>query len=299
MKNTYKFLLFIGLLLFSDNSSSCPCGCGAVGPLIISPGEKYKIQVGLSRLNNRNRLDINGNIGFDDGPQFTDQFKLGIAAGINDRLSVSAQGAIERNFHRETGSDLSPTDPNFGIRYTMYQPGLNFRFLPTVQIFGVYKHSFSKGLLEAADKDHQLDIHGNSISEYGPGIDLWFTHANVTFGLGSSTVFSRAVLLENLSRQQLLEKELMLKSNISVSYTFFGKGQFIVSLGREVKDQDKIDSELIHGSESKSHSISLTTNIRTGFRKTLSFNYLNSGSVLSNKNVPKRETLSVDYIHII
>ena len=295
-----SLLLLIVLCVFSFELIACPCGCGAQGPLVMSPGESYKFLVGMSRMLTRNRVDSEGRLGLDDGPEGTDKMLFGFAQSLTDHLSLSGQGSVERNFHQESGDDIALSDPSFGIRYTLPLPAISSRVMSSSQIYGFYKPSLSKGLLEDADKEHQLDIHGNSLSEFGPGLDVWLSHYNLAVGVGYAAAFSRTALIESPLGTQLYEKNISHKSSISASYTWYGQGQVLMTLEREAKGQDRLgDSKTLVGSDSIRHSLSLSANIKTGFRKTTSFTYQNTGRLFTNKETPLSETLTVTYLVIV
>lgn len=292
------FALF-GVLVYSASMLACPCGCGAVGPLVLSPGETWKFKVGLTKDYNRNLIDQSGNVGLDDGPSQTDKYSFGLANSLSERLAVSGQWSYERNFHASVGSHYSFGDPSVGLRYTFFAPGAFEFFMPTLQFHLTYKHANAKGLLESADREHAIDIHGNSFSEVLPGVDAWFTRLNWTFGLGLAGVFRRPVNVQDEEGTSLHEKGSALKTQFSLSYTYFGTGQVLVAIEREEKDQDRRAGEKIANSESLRHSLDLTTNLRVGIQKTLAMSVQRSGYDLGNRNTARKEAFSLSYLQTI
>ena len=299
MKAVSSLLVLIGSILFSTVLCACPCGCGAVGPLILSPGEQWKFKLGFSKDYNRNLIDQDGEVGFDDGPSQTDKYSFGIANSIDQRLSLSAQWNYERNFHQEVGSNYSFGDPSVGLRYTFFSPTAHEYYLPTMQAHLSYKHATAKGLLENASQAHALDIHGNSFSEFLPGIDAWFTHINWTMGLGAAGIWRRPVKVQDEQSTRVHEKGMAIKTQFSLAYTYFGTGQVLFSAEREEKGKDKIAGQEVAKSESLRHTLDITTNIRVGMQKTLALSLQRSGYDFGSRNTARKEAFSMSYLQTI
>ena len=299
MKAVRSLVVLVGFFLYASILSACPCGCGAVGPLILSPGEAWKFKIGFSKDYNRDLIDGKGRLGLDDGPSQTDKYSFGLANSVNERLTWSGQWNYERNFHADAGSHYSFGDPSVGLRYTFFAPGAFEHYLPTLQAHLSYKHAMAKGLLENAEEDHALDIHGNSFSEVLPGIDAWYTYLYWTFGAGATGIIRRPVNVKDEQSTKLHEKGKALKSQLSVAYTFFGTGQILASVEREEKEQDKVSGIDIKNSGSLRHTVDLTANLRVGMRKTLSFNLQRSGYYLGARNSARKEAFSMSYLQTI
>ncbi|NRA44484.1 MAG: hypothetical protein HRU09_05960 [Oligoflexales bacterium] len=294
-----SFFILIGVFLFSSVLNACPCGCGAVGPLILSPGEAWKFKLGFSKDYNRKLIDTNGRPGFDDGPRHTDKYSFGLAKSVDERLSLSGQWNYERNYHPDAKDHYSFGDPSVGLRYTFFSTGAFDHLLPTLQAHLSYKHATAKGLLENSEQPHSLDIHGNSYSEILPGLDAWFTHLNWTMGLGVAGIFRRPIKVKDEQSTQTREKGAAIKSQFSLSYTYFGTGQVLASLEREEKGQDKVDRRGVANSGSLRHTLDLTTNIRVGMMKTLALSLQRSGYYLETRNTSRKEAFSVSYLQAI
>ncbi|MFK7826201.1 MAG: hypothetical protein AB8G05_18760 [Oligoflexales bacterium] len=299
MNTTRSFIVVFGLVLFSTVLSACPCGCGAVGPLILLPGEQWKLKLGFGKDYNRNLIDQDGTVGLDDGPSQTDKYSFGLAKSVNERLSLSAQWNYERNFHRDIGSNYSFGDPSVGLRYTFYSPGAFNYYGPTLQAHLSYKHASAKGLLENAEQAHSLDIHGNSFSEFLPGIDAWFSHINWTLGFGVSGIFRRSVNVKDEQSANIHEKGNAIKTQFNLAYTYFGTGQVLFNLEREEKEQDRIAGEDVSKSASLRHALDITTNLRVGIQKTLALSFQRSGYYLGNRNTARKESVSMSYLQAI
>ena len=71
-KFSVRALAALSLLFYSHMALGCPCGCGAAGPLQLSPGETWKFQMGVTRDYLSDYVTQNGQIGDDDGPEITD-----------------------------------------------------------------------------------------------------------------------------------------------------------------------------------------------------------------------------------
>ena len=277
---------------------ACPCGCGALGPLVLSAIDTWKFQGGITHRLNRNYVGSDGSLGIDDGPEQSQQLTLGIARRVSSRVSASVQGAYEENQHSRGGAHGSLIDPSVGIRVKLNEPSA-LSGVPLVHLFTSYKHAFAKGLLEPAVLDHQLDIHGNSLREMLSGIDLWFGDPRLTVGLGAGYIHRFPVRVYDDSGSRRYEKSPAYRLALSVSHTFIGKGQLMASIERESKGSDRIDGDLVDDSSSLSHRLQVAGTVRVGNRRNVTFDYSRAGFVKASRNTPRQDSFGASFTQAI
>ena len=130
-----NFMTIFLLFLYGQTLLACPCGCGAMGPLMLSAGETWKFQTTLSRDFSRSFVMETGRTGDDDRPDYTDTLSLGLARALTEDLSVSLQVPFHRNSHKQSGKDdYSYGDPSAGGRYTVFSPEFDQHYLPQVHL---------------------------------------------------------------------------------------------------------------------------------------------------------------------
>ena len=299
-RSCVRFSLAVMLILSCAlDAAACPCGCGAVGPLLLGSGESWKFQVQISRDANRAFVMQNGRVGEEDRPDFTDNLRLGVASVVADGLSLSLQVPFHRNSHRDGGDDYSPGDPSMGGRYTVFTPDFGDFYLPQVQVHGAYKHAVAKGIIEKPRKPHSLDIHGNGVSELATGADFWFSKGPWSGGIGLSLRYKRSVQGKHQGLVSVIDYGLSDKEALSISYTFFGTGQVQLLFEREAKGEDHSDGLGLTDSDSLKHSVEISTNLRVAHQKTLNLALSQSGYQFRNKNTSRVQSFGMSYIQAI
>lgn len=290
---------FIAGLISYGIADGCPCGCGSAGPLILSQGESWKFQIGARREFYQAFVMQNGRTGTDDGPDFTDSLLFGAAYALFDELTVSLQTPFQRNSHRDGGEDYSIGDPTVGARYSLYQPGSLEFYDPLIQMHAAYKHSVARGVTEKSEKPHNLDIHGNGVSELSSGVDFWFNHGPWTCGTGLQMIWKRSLRQDFGEYSRLMTYGLTDREKVSLAYTFFGTGQIQIHLERESKQADRTDGLRIEDSDRLKHTTGISVNIRADYLQTVNITGSVSGYQFQNKNTPQLFSLETSFIRII
>ena len=292
-----KKLFFLGLfsVIFAARLLACPCGCGAARPLSLSAAETWKFRLELSRKYQEDLVDINGALAKDHGPQGIDTTVFGLAYAINNKLSLSGQWSVERNWHRLSSSDYSAGDPSFGMQYVLFSPDLDHFYFPTVNVHASYKHSISKGKNEQSERPYLLDIHGNGVSEFVPGFSVWFAYASWSLGLSESLQLRRSYEFENEVAKETRQMGWGQQRQVTLAYTFFGFGQILGIFSSEYKTEDQVNEVRQQGSSSQRQEIELVGNIRIGVQKSLGISLKRSGFYLQNRNTSRNQTLGISY----
>lgn len=298
MKFSIKKIFIFVVVVFVVESIlwACPCGCGAVGPLILSPGESYRTSFGVEREYHQDQVMANGKLGRDDSPKHSYVYSIGFGAAINDRLTLSLSVPYGVNQFPGMRNDHAVRDPSVGVRYQAYEPaGEHNHWIPQVQVHATYKYALSKGIIEEQSRRHSMDIHGNGLSELVPGVDLWFNHGSWLWGLGHTLIIKRSYeYFEGQEKKERIPgKEL--NQLITVGYTFFGKGQILASLQQNLKQKDQSQGKPLKDSDGLNHIWGFTFNKRVGIQKTLGFTVKQSAVLFANKNVGRTLSYGLNY----
>lgn len=294
----YKFFFATLLFLVNLASSACPCGCGALTPLALSPDESWKFNTSLTYERDKSIIKANGKNGFDDGPSSAQNLSFGIAKAITTELAFTINTTIQINYHKDAGRDLSFGDPNIGIMWTAWTPSFIDPFIPKVQIYSSIKPAIAKSLDDISVKNHSLDIHGNGYHEFMPGISLWFDMHTWVYGFSSELVMRlpKEVTIEETNEKITKTPSLGLNLKFKAGYTFLGRGQILLGFERKSLGKITINQKSIDNSEQINHSLSITANFRLAHKKMLALSYLKSGGMFKEKNTTSFNSFSFGYI---
>lgn len=295
---SYKKLLWSLLFFLSAKLWACPCGCGASGPLVLYPGESMRFVVGLDRDYNKKQVQADGELGVDDGPEYIDKAEFAFAYAINYDFSLSVILPVLANHHSDINTVYSMGDPSLGFRYSLYRHLGKDYFLPNVQLYGSYKHPFSKGLNKEAEKEHSMDIFGNGSPELISGLDFMFMHRGFNGSIGQELQYAFPVKTKTYEEVKK-QNGLGYKASLTLGYNWIGYGQLQGSLQRTQKAENTIDGKKSPDSDSVIHAVSMTASMKVGLQKTMSLGWSRSAYYFQNKNAPRRELVSIKYIQAI
>lgn len=290
-----KILVTIGLLLMSIKAYACPCGCGAVSPQVMYPGESMKIAVGYTRNAGYRDVLSNGDQVRTAGPDAIDTMTFSIGKSIADDVSVSVAIPIQTNRDAEEGANTGLSDPSFAVRYTAVPQSFTEPLLPQVQVHATYKPSIGKGL-EESERYKQMDVFGNGYQEFVPGVDLWWGMAKAKFGLAQNIIVPLDRTKKVGGRNVRYNDGLALRTTVQAAYNFPGVGYIQAGLEREGRNAKSMDGEDLKGTEKTTNNLQLSTSYKVGFRKTLGLAWRRTAALFDNKNTTRADAVTFSYM---
>lgn len=290
-----RILIIVGLLLMTFKAYACPCGCGAVNPQVMYPGESMKLAVGFTRNAGYRDVQSNGDQVRTAGPDAIDTMTLSIGKAIADDLSVSVSIPIQTNRDAQEGVNTGLSDPSFAVRYTALPQSFTEPLIPQVQVYATYKPSIGKGLNES-ERFKQMDVFGNGYQEFVPGVDLWWGMAKAKFGLGQMVIvpFDRK---QKMGGREVNHNEgLALRTTVQAAYNFPGIGYISGGIEREGRSAQTEDGEKLQGTEKTTNNLQLSTSYKVGFRKTLGLAWRRTAALFDNKNTTRADAVTFSYM---
>lgn len=290
-----RVLIIIGFMLMTIKAYACPCGCGAVNPQVMSPGESMKIAVGYTRNTGYRDVMTDGSQVRGAGPDVIDTMAIGIGKAINNDLSVSVSLPIQTNRDAEEGTNTALSDPSFSVRYTALPQSFTEPLIPQVQVYATYKPSIARGL-DKSEKDKQMDVFGNGYSEVVPGVDLWWGMAKAKFGLSQMYIFPLDRDRKVGGRTVKHNDGFALRTTAQGAYNFPGIGLLTAGLEREDRQAKVRDGKTLNGSEKTTHNAQLTGSYKVAFRQTVGVAWRRTAAFGNNKNTTKADSLTFSYM---
>lgn len=290
-----NILVGIGFLLISAQALACPCGCGAVNPQVMYPGESMKIALGITRNAGYRDLLDDGEQVRGGGPDIIDTMTIGIGKSITQDISVSIALPIQTNRDPAEGTNTALSDPSFSVRYTALPQSFTEPLVPQVQLFATYKPSIAKGIDES-ERFKQMDVFGNGYSEFVPGIDLWWGMEKAKFGLGQMYIIPIDRDRKVGGRTYKQNDGFALRTILQGAYNFPGIGYLIAGLEREDRNAKTRDGNKIDGTEKTLNNINLAGSYKVGFRKTLGLAWRRTAALFDSKNSTKADAVTFSYM---
>jgi hypothetical protein len=192
-------ILSLPFILSAQNSFACSsCGSSATSPLVLYPGENFKMYFGLSQ--NFNFIDYKGASKTDkviNGSITTkDVATLAVGYRVTPNSFVSLTGSYIRNEGPNNPANLNEGikevylmgDPLISGRYTLVNMEISEPSIPQVQIVGTYKPSIAKNMID--DGGSALDTTGNGFHQLSSGLDLWWGMPFIQFGGSQFVTYS-------------------------------------------------------------------------------------------------------------
>lgn len=284
------------IALFSTNSNACPCGCGAVNPQVMYPGEDFKFYGSVTQDSQFETVRKDGTTGESGGPHATETYTLSLAKALSGNTSFSFALPIKRNTHDDSDSNSAMSDPSLSIRHTAYQQTFVSPLIPQVQFFSSYKHPVARSIYDGSEEENQMDIHGNGFSEFVPGIDLWFGMTDYKLGLAQVLIYPFERKFQNEDFEIDIEPGLGEKTSLTLGYALQGTGQALMTIDRETRRELKVNRVEIADSDVAVNSASLTTSLRVGPRMTAGLGIKKTAALGQNKNTTRGTGVTVSYI---
>ncbi|MES2615751.1 MAG: hypothetical protein V4591_10080 [Bdellovibrionota bacterium] len=197
-----KKIFFLSLFPFfaSANSYACSsCGSSATSPLVLNPGENFKMYFGLSQ----NFNYINYGYAGDKTKKWTDPnittkdtatLALGYRTSENSFMTLT--GSYVRNEGPTNANDPSQGvkekylvgDPLLAGRYTLMDMEISSPNRPQIELMAGFKPSFAKNMVD--NDGGELDTTGNGFYQTSGGIDFWWGMEFIQFGGAQFVTYS-------------------------------------------------------------------------------------------------------------
>ena len=275
----YLLFSWVVTFLLSWKLAACPCGCGSISPLYLSPGEKARWQ-----------LSVLGEVSPSSKVQRS-RYALSAASYLYSSLSSSLYVPVIHN-RSSRQNYVGLGDPSLSLRWTLFQ-GNHTAWSPQVQLASSVKAPIAKSMQDKDLGENKIKAAGNGYVEATPQIDLWFHHGNYSAGLSQGLVHS----FDRPERPKVRGKVYL--SQASLGYTFWGKGQLVSQWEREEKEAD-MDRQTKKGGPSKvKYSSGLTGNLKVGDRKTMALSFTTPLEYLSTSGVSKEKKLVLSFIQSV
>jgi hypothetical protein len=195
----FKNVSLLVLSVFSSISAyACSsCGSSATSPLVMYPGENFKIYVGTSENYNYINYGLKGATAttpwYDDNLYTRQTTTLAVGYRTTAHSFVSLTGSLIHNEGVNTSSLRNKDsyligDPILSARYTLVEPEIAQPFMPQVQVLASYKPSVAKNMIDD-DRDH-VDSAGNGFHQASSGLDLWWGMPFIQFGGSEFVTYS-------------------------------------------------------------------------------------------------------------
>lgn len=295
-KLTILYSVFI-LFLFIEKGYGCPCGCGAVNPQVMYPGESFKLALSLNRDSSFKTINSDGDISSEYGPDVRDTFTIAAAKAFTNTLSSTISIPIQTNRRKNQGSTTGLSDPTISMRWTALPQSFTNPYIPQVQVFTSYKHSFARSMSESR-QEYFMDVFGNGYSEMVPGIDLWWGMEEAKFGFSQVAIlpFDSEVVLDGTDEIYTRNEGKALKSTFLAGYNFIGTGYVIGSYDFEKREEPTKDGKKIDGEDKLINSLGLSTSLKVGFKKTVGVAWRRTAALLKNKNTTRADSVAFSYM---
>jgi hypothetical protein len=283
----------------SSLSSACPCGCGAINPQVLEPGEKWKYAVGVTNDSNFEVVKKNGELGRDGGPETVKTMTFAVARAVDDSLSTTVSLLAHQNTHSEEESDYSTGDPSVSVRWTALPQTFARPWSPKIQLFSTYKQSFARSANDGSERTHQMDIHGNGFSEFVPGVDIWFGMTAIKMGISQILIVPLEKKFTNDSYSVTVKPGAGERTTVSIGHTLVGFGTIVGSVDRETRQRMQVNKEEIEDSETLVNSLTIATSFKAGFRKTVGFSFKRTAALATNKNTTRADSMTMAYMQAL
>lgn len=290
-----KILIIVGLLLMTVKAYACPCGCGAVNPQVMYPGESMKIAVGLTRNAGYRDVLSGGEQVRAAGPDTIDTMTLSVGKAITNDVSVSVAIPIQTNRDAEEGANTGLSDPSFSIRYTALPQSFTEPLIPQVQVYATYKPSIGKGIDES-ERYKQMDVFGNGYHEFVPGVDLWWGMAEAKFGLAQMFIAPIERTRKIGGKTVRHHDGYAFRTIAQTAYNFPGIGYITGGVERESRNAKSREGKSIEGTEKTTNNLQVSGSYKIGFRKTVGLAWRQTAAFGDNKNTTKADALTFSYM---
>lgn len=290
-----RILMIISFMLMSFKAYACPCGCGAVSPQVMYPGESMKIAVGYSRNTGYRDVLSNGDKVRAGGPDVIDTMTIGIGKAVTNDISVSVSLPIQTNRDAEEGTNTSLADPSFSVRYTALPQSFTEPHIPQVQVFATYKPSLGKGLDES-EKDKLMDVFGNGYSEFVPGVDLWWGMEKFKFGAGQMYIVPLDRKMTVAGEEVTQNDGFALRTIVQAAYNLPALGTLGAAIERESRNAKSRNGKTMAGTEKTTNNAQLSASYKVAFRQTVGLSWRRTAALFDNKNTTRADQLTLSYM---
>ena len=296
----HLFVFYLAFLIANGPVGfSCPCGCGSNSPLSLSHGERFKLQVGLTREFSPEKINRIGDSVSLFGMRTIDTLNLGMAHSLSEQLSWSLLVPFKQNYHPDFGTNQNVADPSLSLNWVLLGPNYLNPWQPQVDMKIGVKAPLSLSTLDRYDIE-PIKIYGNGFWEVSPAIQLWFYEREITIGSFYELIWrnSRRIILPTDSNIQTIPGYIH-RANASISYNFIGTGQLRFLVQREKREEDLVAGIYDKSSERIRYEGSLQGSLRVGMKKTISVSYSQRLPFIKSMNTPFYKTVSISYLQSI
>lgn len=284
-----KFLAsFLCSLLFCSQAMACPCGCGSSDFMVLSPIERFKYRVSISKEFLPIFYDHKGSSKTNATEIETiDTLKFAAVFALYKRLSLSFQLPLKRNanFHE---SRYTLYDPSLNLMWPFFEKDLYDRFRLSFNVGTSVKYPLAPSVM---DTDREMEVFSNGHWEFAPSFSSTLEYQNWAF------LLKEVLVVRNNRKDQqgnLIEPALINKLSFGLSYTAFGLGQAMVLLDQDIRGFDRFAGIKDPGLVSRyTHSLVWSVSARVGDQKTLSFSYKHP--FFFQKNTPFYHEISLSF----
>ncbi len=168
-------------------------------------------------------------------------------------------------------------------------------WLPQVQAFTSYKHSFSRSIYDSQE-DWQMDVHGNGFHEVVPGIDFWYGMSSIKAGLTQTLIVPLKKKIDLADEQVTLTPGIGHKTSLTGGYNYPGKWQILAGLEKETRRNIRLGNVELKDSDKIVHSVTSTMTYAVAMRQTLGVNYKRTAAFFSNKNTTRADSYTLSYL---
>tara|TARA_B100001094_G_C18114013_1_gene762878 strand:- start:301 stop:1098 length:798 start_codon:yes stop_codon:yes gene_type:complete len=262
----------------------------------MNPGETWKWSLGLTRDTDFQVVAYDGIAGRDPGPTEKDTLTISMARAISDRFSATLSLQGHRNSRPLEESRYSIGDPSLSGRLTLLQQTFVKPLVPQIQAFATYKQSVAKSVYDKGVESRGMDVHGNGLSEFVAGLDLWWGMESIKFGLAQTMIMP---LERDFARDEFrttITPGLGMKTTMSGGYNVIGLGTVLLSLDREERLPLAIDGELKAASEVLVHSMTVTGSYRVGPLQTAGITWKRTAAFSINRNTTRAQSISLGFM---
>lgn len=271
-----KFIAVVILIALPSSLMACPCGCGSLSPMSLSPNETYKYQFSASnQLNMRNFDYQNQRVSNVDSPDAIYNLNLAMARAVNSSTAITIQIPIEMNqSYNSNQSDASIADPTLGIRYLAFNNEEGIGPIPSIAIQTSIKMALAKSPFDEVKKPDTIDVHSNGHYEIGLGCEaLWQIGDHVELLLGQNFIHRVERQQEFGPRLRTIAPGLSWQTQTQLAYTWIGTGQVGVGTQHTITGREKRDDRLIDETKKALHSFTMNAGIRVGVMQNITLSY--------------------------